>query len=681
MVIFEDLHWIDDETQELLNLLADSIGTAKFLLLVNYRPEYSHQWNNKTYYTQLRLDPLGKESAEEMLSALLGDGNDLIPLKRLIIERTEGTPFFMEEIVQALFEDGVLQRNGAVKLARSMNSVKVPATVQAVLASRIDRLPAEEKELLQTLAVLGREFPLGLVKHVTVRPDEELERGLSRLQAGEFIYEQVAAGDVEYVFKHALTQEVAYNALLVERRKLLHERTGEAIEALFKDRIDDHLTDLAHHYSRSANTRKAVEYLFRAGRQAAARCAHSEAVARLSSALELLKQLPDDAERARRELSIQSVLGLSLAYAKGFAAAELEPVYARARELCAQIRDPALAFRPLFGQWLFRSWKLELDKALELANELLAAAEDVKHPAMLLFGNYARGATLLTLGELVSASGHLERALAAFDLRQPLSAEREVGRVSSLHALYLCLSGLGYLDRAWAKSREMLEVAQRSSAPYALALASSSAAFHNLVRGDGTAAQKYAAEAMALAEEMGVVSLSAVATTNRGAALIAQGRYEEGVAGMRQGISAIRATGGTPLTQDLCRLASGLGKVGRYQEGLLMLEGGFASVATTGRQIDSPPLHRVKGDLLLAQKAPDGAKAEQCFLTAIEIARRQSARLEELRAAASLARLLAKQGKRDEARAMLAEIYGWFTEGFDTGDLKDAKALLDELNA
>jgi predicted ATPase/class 3 adenylate cyclase len=681
MVIFEDLHWIDEETQALLNLLADSIGTAKFLLLVNYRPEYSHQWGNKTYYTQLRLDPLSKEGADEMLTALLGDGNDLIPLKRLIIERTERTPFFMEEMVLALFEDGVLRRNGAVKLVRSMNSVKVPATVQAVLASRIDRLPAEEKELLQTLAVLGREFPLGLAKHVTVRPDEELERGLSRLQAGEFIYEQVAAGDVEYVFKHALTQEVAYNALLVERRKLLHERTGEAIEALFKDRIDDHLTDLAHHYSRSANTRKAVEYLFRAGRQAAARCAHSEAVARLSSALELLKQLPDDAERARRELSIQSVLGLSLAYAKGFAAAELEPVYARARELCAQIRDPALAFRPLFGQWLFRSWKLELDKALELANELLAAAEDVKHPAMLLFGNYARGATLLTLGELVSASGHLERALAAFDLRQPLSAEREVGRVSSLHALYLCLSGLGYLDRAWAKSREMLEVAQRSSAPYALALASSSAAFHNLVRGDGTAAQKYAAEAMALAEEMGVVSLSAVATTNRGAALIAQGRYEEGVAGMRQGISAIRATGGTPLTQDLCRLASGLGKVGRYQEGLLMLEGGFASVATTGRQIDSPPLHRVKGDLLLAQKAPDGAKAEQCFLTAIEIARRQSARLEELRAAASLARLLAKQGKRDEARAMLAEIYGWFTEGFDTGDLKDAKALLDELNA
>ena len=227
MVIFEDLHWIDEETQELLNLLADSIGTAKILLLVNYRPEYSHQWNSKTYYTQLRLDPLGKESAEEMLSALLGDGKDLLPLKRLIIERTEGTPFFMEEIVQALFEDGVLQRNGAVKLAKSMNAVKVPATVQAILASRIDRLPPEEKELLQTLAVIGREFALSLVRQVVDgRTDDDLKRMLSDLQLAEFIYEQPATGDIEYIFKHALTQEVAYNSLLIERRKLLHERAG-----------------------------------------------------------------------------------------------------------------------------------------------------------------------------------------------------------------------------------------------------------------------------------------------------------------------------------------------------------------------------------------------------------------------------------------------------------------------
>jgi predicted ATPase len=273
MVIFEDLHWIDDQTQELLNLLVDSIATAKILLLVNYRPEYSHHWNSKTYYTQLRFDPLGKESAEEMLSALVGDGKDLIPLKRLIIERTEGTPFFMEEIVQTLFEDGVLQRNGTVQLVLSMNAVKVPATVQAVLASRIDRLLAEEKELLQTLAVLGREFPLGLIQRVTRKPEDELGRGLSRLQGAEFIYEQPAAGDVEYTFKHALTQEVAYNSVLAERRKLLHERAGLGLESMFAGQLDDHLDELTHHYSRSDNVSKAVEFLGRAGQQAMQRSA------------------------------------------------------------------------------------------------------------------------------------------------------------------------------------------------------------------------------------------------------------------------------------------------------------------------------------------------------------------------------------------------------------------------
>ena len=232
MVIFEDLHWIDEQTHELLNLLADSIGVAKFLLLVNYRPEYSHKWNSKTYYTQLRLDPLGRGSAEKMLSALLGDGTDLLPLKRLIIERTEGTPFFMEEIVQALFEDGVLQLNGRVKLARPMNTVKVPATVQGVLAARIDRLPPAQKELLQTLAVLGREFPFGLVQGVTLMPDGDLNQMLNQLQLAEFIYEQPAVVDAEYIFKHALTQQVAYDSILTERRRTLHERIGAAIETI-----------------------------------------------------------------------------------------------------------------------------------------------------------------------------------------------------------------------------------------------------------------------------------------------------------------------------------------------------------------------------------------------------------------------------------------------------------------
>ena len=680
VVIFEDLHWIDAETQELLDLLVDSVASARVLMLVNYRPEYHHEWGNRTCYTQLRLDPLGGQSADEMLHALLGGDASLQSLKRLIIEKTQGNPFFMEEIVRALVEQGVLVRNGATRLTKPLTEIHVPPTVHGILASRIDALPASEKGLLQTLAVIGRDFPLNLVRHLTAGSDDKLEPTLKGLQAGEFIYEQPALGEAEYTFKHALTQEVAYNSVLMERRRLLHERTGEAIEALFKERIDGHLAELAHHYSRSANTRKAIEYLSRAGSQAAARCAYSEAVSRSSSALELLKHLPDDAERARQELSLQTLLGLSLANVKGWAAAELEPVYARARELCAQIRDPVLAFRPLWLQWLMRWWKLELDKALELADELLSIAEKVKDPKMLLSANWARGTTLLLLGELVSANEHQEKGMAAFELHQPLPKELELNMVLSLHCLSLGLSWLGYPDRAWAKSRGMLEVAQRSSNPEVLAQAFNFLALHHLRRGDSVAAQKYAEEAMALVEERGFVGFSAIATTWYGAALIAHERYEEGVAEMHRGFAAWRATGGTPQAFCFSYLAIGLAGIGRREEGLQVLEEGFASVAKTGEQTNRPDLHHVKGRLLLAQNPSDVTEAEQCFRTAIEIARRQSARSEELRATTSLARLLATQGRRDEARAMLAEIYGWFTEGFDTADLKDAKALLDELS-
>ncbi|HXW85355.1 MAG TPA: adenylate/guanylate cyclase domain-containing protein, partial [Candidatus Binataceae bacterium] len=209
LVMFEDLHWIDEQTQEFLNLLADSIANAKLLLLVNYRPEYSHGWGSKTYYTQLRLDPLGKESADEMLSALLGDDPGLAALKRTIVERTQGNPFFMEETCQVLLDEGVLVRDGTtLRLTRPMGELKIPPTVQGILAARIDRLPADGKELLQTLAVLGREFPLGLVRSVTRKADDDLNRMLGDLQLAEFIYEQPAVGDTEYIFKHALTQEV-----------------------------------------------------------------------------------------------------------------------------------------------------------------------------------------------------------------------------------------------------------------------------------------------------------------------------------------------------------------------------------------------------------------------------------------------------------------------------------------
>ena len=267
----EDLHWIDSETQGFLDVLSESVASARILLLVNYRPEYRHDWGHKTYYTQVHLTPFGQAETEEFLTALFGDEggttgqSPLQALKQRILEKTDGTPFFMEEVVQDLDEQGVLERDavGSRRAVPLPQDLHIPTTVQGVLAARIDRLAPEEKALLQQLAVIGREFPLALVRQVIAQPEDDLHRLLSSLQQKEFLYEQSAFPDVEYLFKHALTQEVAYNSVLIERRKALHVQIAQAIEQLFHDRLEEYYSALAHHYERSGHTEKAMKYILR----------------------------------------------------------------------------------------------------------------------------------------------------------------------------------------------------------------------------------------------------------------------------------------------------------------------------------------------------------------------------------------------------------------------------------
>ncbi|MFQ6018010.1 MAG: adenylate/guanylate cyclase domain-containing protein, partial [Kiloniellaceae bacterium] len=416
VMVFEDLHWIDSETQVFLDSLVEGLPTARILLLANYRPEYRHGWGSKTYYTQQRMDPLPAESAEELLANLLGEAPRLATLKRLLIARTEGNPFFLEESVRTLVETGALTGvSGAYQVAADVKQVEVPATVQGVLAARIDRLSAEDKRLLQMAAVIGKDVPYGLLRAIAETPEDDLRRGLASLQAAEFMYETRLFPDPEYTFKHALTHEVAYGSLLHERRRTLHQAIARAIETPFAGRLAEQLERLAHHYTEAGLTEQAVGYWQQAGQRAIERSANSEAVAHLTKGLELLGSLPDTPDRSQRELTLQLGLGVGLVSIKGAGSSEVGRAYTRARELCRQVGEPADHCAALWGLWRFQRTKVEYQTARELAEELSGLAQRQNDPALILQAHHAQWATQFYFGEFAACREHTERGIALYD--------------------------------------------------------------------------------------------------------------------------------------------------------------------------------------------------------------------------------------------------------------------------
>jgi class 3 adenylate cyclase len=688
VLIFEDLHWIDGETQALLNLLADSIANARVVLLVNYRPEYRHEWGNKAYYTQLRLNPLAAESAEEMLKALLGDEIELIPLRRLIIDKTEGNPFFIEEMVLALFEQGALVRDGEVRLARPLNEIRVPPTLQGLLAGRIDRLPVAEKELLQTLAVLGREFPASLIRSVTQAPEDELERMLSDLQLGEFIHERPALPEVEYTFKHALTQEVAYNSVLTQRRKLLHERAASAIESTYADRLEDHLEELAHHYSRSADAAKAAEYLLKAGQSAVQRSASQEALERFQAGLRLLEDLPAGPARDRQELAIRVALLWPLGEVRGPAAAEIEVNLKRAQELCNKADVPAThVFQVLHGLWIYYSFIARFEMARSLAGQILALGVRRGDEIATLTGYLDLGVTCVTsAGEFRSAATSLEQSIAIGErllpgCPEPILRHVVAALVYGRTNLSSTLWSLGYPEQALRQIDRMHALPERLCARFdtATILSGDFIVRCPLLR-DYRGGRARAEALIALARENGFSYMEAIGCVHLGHVAVQEGAIDEGIKAMVQGKEALRAAGYIA-NFHYCNglLAEAYLAAGRSHEGLAAVDESIAAADQLHLRWFEAELHRLKGELALA--GAQEREAEGSMRRAMAIAQRQQAKGWELRAATSLARLLRKQGRIAQARDVLAPVYNWYTEGFDTTDLKDAKALLDELCA
>ena len=702
LVIFEDLHWIDSETQALLDSLIESLPTARLLLIVNYRTEYSHGWGRKTYYAQLRLDALPPESASELLLALLGTDATVEPLKPLLIARTGGNPLFLEESVRTLVETHALTgERGDHRLARPLDAIDMPATVQAILAARIDRLDPQDKQLLQAASVIGEILPLNLLFATAELGEDDLHRGLARLQTAEFLYETSIFPEVEYTFKHALTYQVAYEGLLQERRRELHTRIMESLEALSGERLNEQVERLAHHALRGEVWEKALTYLQQAGDRAAARSAHVEVISHLTTALDLLKSLPVAPERASQELALQTTLGSALMATKGYAAPEVERAYARARELCQQVEDTPDLFRVLMGLHIFYRQRAELHTSHEVGTQLLTLAESAQDPQFLLVARQALGTTLYFLGEFVEARAHLEQGVALCDSRRHRSRAILYGQdpgVICLSTLGRTLWTLGYPDDALKKLHESMALAGQMSHPFSLAFALYFAAVVHQYRREWQATQEHAEALMALSAEHGFAQRLAQGRILLGWALVEQGREAEGIAHLRENAAAYGATGADlGRSTYLALLAEAYGKRGQAEEGLAVLAQALAVVADHRICFNEAELYRLKGELLLRQAAEKAAwrldpaeptlvehpvltEAEGCFRLALDVSRRQAAKSLELRAATSQSRLWQRQGKSEAARDLLGGVYGWFTQGLDTADLHAARALLETLN-
>jgi class 3 adenylate cyclase/predicted ATPase len=664
----EDLHWLDKTSEDFLISFVESLAGASIMLLTTYRPGYRPSWIDKFYATQVSLGSLTSHDALLVMHStrqhtLLSDH-----LVQTIIEKSQGNPFFLEELTRAVIEHGALQTD-----------VTVPDTIQGMLSARMDRLPEEHKRLLQTASILGREFSQRLLYAIWESIDT-LDPFLSELKRLEFLYERTGADEPIFIFKHILTQEVAYESLLTTRRQALHSAAGQALETLYADRLEDVYALLAYHYARTTKAAKAVEYLTLVAEQASRKSAYVEATAHLAEGLALIMTLPDTPERTQQELTLHIALGRALMATKGYAASEVEHVYARARALCQRVGETPRLLQVLLGLATFYFVRAELRTARELGEQCLSLAVHVHDTARLQQAHLALGSTLFHLGTFPHAREHLEQGLALYATEKLHVRTVQDPKVACLSYVSWLLWLLGYPSQALAKSHAALTLAQELSHPLSLVFALLIAAtLHQLCR-ERQAVQERIEAAMPVATEQEFHLWLAYVGVLRGWGNIEQGQRDEGIVQIYQGIVAFRNTGAGILQSYFLALqAEAYKKTDQIREGLTVLNEALVQVDKTDERWYESEIYRLKGELLLQQHSDNQAEAASCFHHALEIARNQQAKSFELRTATSLARLWQQQGKRQEAYDLLAPVYHWFTEGFDTADLKDAKALLDEL--
>jgi predicted ATPase len=673
VLAIEDLHWIDASSEECLMALVERMAGAPLLLLVTSRQGYRPPWIGKSYATQLALTPLDPEGSRRVVQAIRGTISLSEPTLEAILARANGNPLFLEELAHTVVEEATSSRQSVL-----------PTTLQAVLAARIDRLVPEAKWLLQVAAVIGKHIPLPLLQAVVEMPAELLQQHLDHLQSAELLYETTWAAAQTVTFKHVLIQEAACQSLLQETRQQVHRQIAQMLSEYYPQIEETQPEWLAHHYTEAGLSAQAIVYWRRAGQYALDRSAYVEAIAHLRQGLHLTTTLPDTPERLQHELMLYMALGVTLAATQGYAAPDVEHAYLQAHECCRQLGDPAALFTVLRGLWVVYLTRAQLQRAYEQGGHLLRLAQHYQEPPLLLEAHRALGTSCLLLGDLATAWTHLERGL-TLDEGQPhraltLYPGGDAGMACLVYTAWI-LWLRGYPEQALERIRAALALAHQCQHSFCQAFALLWAAVLSQCQREFQAVSRQAAASMTLAHQQEFPLLMAMGTVFQGWVRAEQGRAAEGIEQIRQGIAAFRATGAELLLPHfLGLLAEAYGRSAYTDKGLEALDEALTLVDRTGERLHEPEFYRLKGQLLLTRSRDHHPEAEEYLHRALTIARHQHAKSWELRAAISLSRLWQQQGKRDAARELLAEVYGWFIEGFDTADLQEAKGLLEELS-
>ena len=690
LMIFEDVHWIDPTSLEVLGRTLDRIKTLPALLIVTFRPEFNAPWVGQPHVTSLTLNRLGEREAAAIIARLVG--NKALPADVIeeIVERTDGIPLFVEEMTKAVLEaesEGAARRTVA---AVPSPALAVPASLHASLMARLDRLgPA--REVAQIGSAIGREFSHALLAAVARKSEAELGSALDRLVQAGLLSRQGVPPQASYLFKHALVQDAAYGMLLREPRRGLHARIAETLEKEFAETAESQPEILAHHCTEAGLIEKAAGLWGKAGQRSLARSALVEAAAQLSRALDQIATLPGTAALRHEQIKLQVALITPLMHVKGYAAAETRAAAEQARLLIEQAEalgepseDPLLLFSVLYAFWVANQVAFNGDALRDLAAQFLALAEKQRATVPLMVGHRLMGVSLLFTGDIAEGRGHLDQAIALYDPAEHRPLVTRLGQdaaVTSLAYRSRALWLLGHPEAALRDAGDALRNAREIGQAATLMFALRNTSVPYTLCGNYAAAAAQAQELVALAEEKKFsLYYKALGMLRQGCVLALTGRASDAIEMLISGIAAQRTTGETLLMPFfLPHLARAHAELGQFEAARRCIVEAMTAVETTKETWCEAEIHRTAGEIALISPEPDAAKAQAHFERAIAIARAQKAKSWELRAATSLARLWRDQGKRQQARDLLAPVYGWFTEGFDTLDLKEAKALLDEL--